>query len=105
MSQPRPLHVPFTSSFLTRLCESGLGMPGNMALKFLSSSEQQKMPTRKWSAELAPEVSYWRHVNAGKPKMPDNLDHEASDGKEVWHSHFGGILELVPSAEALHHRR
>lgn len=68
-------------------------MPGTMALDFLPSSEHQKMTIRKWFAELAP-----KQINAGRPKIPGNLDHEDSDGKEVcvtlpllWHSGVGPI--------------
>lgn len=70
--------------------DSGLAMPGNLALNFRSSSEHQKIPT-----ELAPKQ---RQANTGKPKMTGDLDHEASDGKGVcvalpsrWHSGVGPL--------------
>lgn len=51
------------------------------------------MTTRKWSAELAR-----KQTDIGRPKVPGNLDHEASDGKEVcvalpllWHSGVGPL--------------
>lgn len=55
--------------------DSGLAMPGILALDFHSSSEHQKIPT-----ELAPKQ---RQANAGKPKITGDLDHEASDGEGV----------------------
>lgn len=52
------------------------------------------MTTRKWSAELARKQT----DDIGRPKVPGNLDHEASDGKEVcvalpllWHSGVGPL--------------
>lgn len=108
MSQPRPLHVPFTSSFLTHMCDAGLAMPGNLALNFRSSSEHQKMPTRKWSAELAPKQGQATGgmPMQGNPRCLATWTMKPQMGKKcVWHSHFCGILALVPSAEALSHCR
>lgn len=109
MSQPRALHLCFTSSFLTGVSDSGLAEPGSMVLSFFSPSERQKMPTRNGFVDLLPKQ---RQATGGvpmqgKPKMPGNLGHGAQTGKKqrVRHSHLCGILELAPSAEALHHRK
>lgn len=100
MSQPRALHLHFISSFLTGVSDSVLAKPGSMALNFFSPSECQKMPTRNGSVELLPKQ---RQATGGvpmqgKPKMPGNLGHGASDGEEacmalppLWRSGVGSL--------------
>lgn len=100
MSQPRALHLHFISSFLTGVSDSVLAKPGSMALNFFSPSERQKMPTRNGSVELLPKQRQATGgvPRQGKPKMPGNLGHGASDGEEacmalppLWRSGVGSL--------------